>query len=322
MLSCTQRKAGDLVEQAVVTGRAVLRFRAEFRGGQKAEHAETVVERYDDKPVPGQRSPVVERLGARAHDEPAAVDPHQNRPTVRCPGRRRPHVEGEAVLAHLKLLAPRGLRAHRTEALSASNARPTGGRSRRAPTQRAAGRRRVGDALEHGHLRQPTWAAGDQARLGRDRLAVEKLTGQSRISFVNDRNRDRRPNPWPSWPGSGRHEGAAAALIQGCWLGASLGMARPNARSGAPRRASITKYRSGEPSPHCHSLQPKDEPRAPSLRSRTVDINAMFRDSYIQRSARPGGRRIAGEGHDGRIADHAARSRLRPARLHRRKARG
>ena len=91
MLSCTHRRAGQLVEQAQV-GDAVVEVQ-EALGGQP------VVDAHAHHAVPGEGRAVVVGHRRRPVHERAAVDPHQHRQPRPGPGIGRPHVQVQALLA-------------------------------------------------------------------------------------------------------------------------------------------------------------------------------------------------------------------------------
>ena len=69
---------GDLIEGAIVTRRAVLRFRAQQRVGKIAERPKAVVDRHQHDAAPCERRAVTGHVGTIAYRDPAAVDPHQH----------------------------------------------------------------------------------------------------------------------------------------------------------------------------------------------------------------------------------------------------
>ena len=88
----------DLIEYAVVAGRAVLGLRREQRVGEVAEGAEPVVDRDHDRALRRERAPVVPLAGTRPEDERAPVNPDHDRTPLRRVRRARPHVQVQAVL--------------------------------------------------------------------------------------------------------------------------------------------------------------------------------------------------------------------------------
>ena len=77
------------------------RFRGQLGMGEKAQHVETVVHGHDHDAARREPRAVIARLGARAGDVAAAMDPEHDRQPVRSFGRgRRPDIEIEAVLRH------------------------------------------------------------------------------------------------------------------------------------------------------------------------------------------------------------------------------
>jgi hypothetical protein len=143
----------DLIEQPVVAGRALWRFRGERGVREEAERAEPVVERDDDGALLRQPAAVVPLLAPEAGEESAAVDPHHHRPQVVAAERRRPHVEVEAVLRYAgrkRIDVAEGTRLHAVlaEAIGGTHGAPPRGGLRRSPPQVPHRRRGVGDAAE------------------------------------------------------------------------------------------------------------------------------------------------------------------------------
>ncbi len=160
----------DLVEQAVVARDAVGRLRAQLGMSQIAQHAQAVVDRYDDDPPPGHGRPVVHAFAAGARDQGAAVDPDQDRGLLDLRG--RPDVQRQAVLAHrhgrfgvdAARARPR-LNAGRTELGRVADALPGRSFDGRPPAARPHRRRGVGHALEdlEAVLRHAAQRAGRRA---------------------------------------------------------------------------------------------------------------------------------------------------------------
>ena len=143
-------QAGDQVQEAVVAGSLVRRFRAQLRMREEAERPHAVVDADEHDTLAREVLAVVDRAGGGAEGEAAAVDPDEHRNAVaRRPG-RRPDVEVEAVLAHVPLAVP--LVGIRPELLGRPHALPPGGGLRRAPAEVARGRRGEGDAAVDGEV--------------------------------------------------------------------------------------------------------------------------------------------------------------------------
>ena len=147
---------GHLVEETLVARCAGSRSAEAVAQAQEAEGAEPVVDGdHHHVPPPGQRRAVVEHLGARAEQEGAAVDPHQDRPPPPV-GRGRPDVQIEAVLAGTAdAQAHDGpderavLRGRRPEARGVVRAGPRLGRLGRPEATRPDRRAGVGNPAEH-----------------------------------------------------------------------------------------------------------------------------------------------------------------------------
>ena len=142
-------QGGDLVEQPEVGDRllaALLRLGLERRVGEVAEPAEPVAHRDQHDSLVDQALGHLERQGAGAGLQAAAMDPHHDRQVGADVG-RPVDVEVEAVLHRVRvqrLLS--GLEAGRAELLRLQRARPVVGRLRRAPPQVADRRGGVRDA--------------------------------------------------------------------------------------------------------------------------------------------------------------------------------
>ena len=155
---------GDLVLQTEVAGRIVSGLPGDPGQRQEAEHPKPIIDRHHDDAARGQRHAVVNRHGAGAADESAAVDPYQHRKS-RGRMRRRPNVEKETVLAdraaHQKFMRPGGrngvgdqLPATGAEFLRGAHAAPRHRRTGCPPPARAGWRSRIGNAaigIDGGH---------------------------------------------------------------------------------------------------------------------------------------------------------------------------
>ena len=132
-------------------------FGGEFRVGQKAEHPQPVVDRYDHQAFFRQLLSVVEGHRAGPFGESAAVHIDQNRQRFACLLRCGPDVQVQAILANFALVHEffRPGRARPRHMLHASGRKRDGladavPRARRfggAPAQRLDGRRGVGNPL-------------------------------------------------------------------------------------------------------------------------------------------------------------------------------
>ena len=154
----------DLVEQAVVAGRPVLRLGGQRLVGQEAERAQPVVDRHQDDALPSKRRAVEDERRPMPHLVAAAVEPDHDRPRTSVAGGRRPQIEIEAVLAAVEFAAApdRGvgtdpLPARRAGLQGRTHAVPGRRRLRRPPAQVAHRRRGVGNAAEGEHV--AGWAA-------------------------------------------------------------------------------------------------------------------------------------------------------------------
>lgn len=148
-----------LVHQAVIAGRMVRGFCGQFWMCQKAEYAHAIVEGDNDDAFLRQTFTVVEQHFARAARVGAPRDVNENRQTVGSCLCWRPHIEEQAVFAHViakhVLLRPGTKRTlHRLHGAGAkrigfSDAGPGERRLRGFPTSLADRRRGVGDAFEN-----------------------------------------------------------------------------------------------------------------------------------------------------------------------------
>ena len=161
-----------LIGQAIVADPA---GRTERGMGKEAERTQPVVDRDDDDiALLRQPSGVVDV--AAAIEEGTAVDPHHHRPRVarRHACRRRPYVEGQAVLAG----GPAEIGITR-DVLDAAGTRvgrithpgPRGRRSRRLPSQRPHRGCRVRNAREQAVIRRDDAAHGAKGGLHQCRIA-------------------------------------------------------------------------------------------------------------------------------------------------------
>ncbi len=115
-------------------------LRAQIREIEEAERSEAVVDRHQhDVAAAGQGRAVVDRLGARADHEAAAVDPHHDGPPLTV-GRRRVDVQVEAVLVGAAHIHARQREQHRV--LRRRWPRRRWRRARRSRARRARGARK------------------------------------------------------------------------------------------------------------------------------------------------------------------------------------
>jgi hypothetical protein len=120
---------------------------------EEAERAEPVRHAHEDDTLLRELRAVVQRDARLSAEESAAVNQTITGSCVAGGFRRRPHVEVQAVFAHLRRPAEearehRVLHARRPELRGVLDARPRLHGLRRLPSQRADGRRRERDALE------------------------------------------------------------------------------------------------------------------------------------------------------------------------------
>jgi hypothetical protein len=143
---------GNQVQQSVGAARVMGRFGGQFGMAEACEQAEPVVGGHDDEALFRKRR----RLDvARAPHPGPTVDVEQHRVAIVGGLRRRPHIEEQAVLAHVgRLLAARArrLRTARPERIRGADALPRNCRLRLPPAQLADGRCRERNALEGHHL--------------------------------------------------------------------------------------------------------------------------------------------------------------------------
>ncbi len=125
---------------------------------EESERTDPVVHGDDDHlAAGGQHSTVIERLARRAEDVGPAVHPHHHRLAVTGRDvRRRPDVEGQAVLVLRRAEVDRdsrvdGLRADEAVCACVGDGGPRRGGLRRPPPQIADGRSGVRHALPRGH---------------------------------------------------------------------------------------------------------------------------------------------------------------------------
>src|SRR5262245_88329 len=156
---------GDAVGKRLVAGRVPTRFRGQLWVREKPERTETVVETHEDDALLRERLAVVVRAGTAAFAVGAAEDPHHDRLSRTWIVRRRPDVEIEAVLAHLRrvrqidgdvvrhTLRLRRLHAYVAELVRFANALPLGDGLRLLPPQVADGWCAERDTLERAHSR-------------------------------------------------------------------------------------------------------------------------------------------------------------------------
>ena len=85
-------KRGDLIEDAVVAGCAVVRIRGQFLVREEAHHAEAVVDADQHHALLGERAAVVHGQVPVADLQCAAVNPHHHRDRI-ARGGPRPDVE-------------------------------------------------------------------------------------------------------------------------------------------------------------------------------------------------------------------------------------
>ena len=145
----------DFIEQAPIAGTAGRRFAGEFRMGEEAETAETIIDRDDNGAAARQASP--SKIGSAPEPtfESAAVKPDHHRPFGAALGGGRPDVQIEAIFGLFfwteiadGILRSIGLDAARPEARCVEDSGPGFGRLRRPPAQPPDGRARIGDSLE------------------------------------------------------------------------------------------------------------------------------------------------------------------------------
>ena len=145
----------DVVEDAVVARRLLGRLGGQGGMGEEAEGPQAVVGGHHDHALLRHRAAVEDPGAASARAVAAAVEPHHHRPALAHP-RRRPQVQGQAVLA-ARQLAPRigrvvgvaGLPARGPELGGRPRPVPRLHRRGRAPAQVADRRLREGHAPEH-----------------------------------------------------------------------------------------------------------------------------------------------------------------------------
>ena len=145
MLSLHPSQRGLLIGQAVI---ADIARRAERRMREEAQRTQPVVDRHDDD-VAAARQPAGVVDVAAAVDEPAAVNPHQNRSRL-ARRRWRPHIERQAVLAGLAFVdvAVDVLDASWAGTGGITKPAPTGHRVRRLKAQRSHRRCGIRDSGE------------------------------------------------------------------------------------------------------------------------------------------------------------------------------
>ena len=143
----------DQIQHAIVAGRAMLRFAAQFRMGEKAERVEAVVQGHHHDAVGGEPGSVIARLRARADDKSAAVNPdHDGKPVGASRRSRRPDIDIETVLGdaangRVDVVEDDALKRVGSEGFRRPHAAPRRDGLRRAPAQRPDWRRGVRNAL-------------------------------------------------------------------------------------------------------------------------------------------------------------------------------
>ena len=89
----------QLVHQSVVARCVVWILRGQLLGGEETKNAQPVIHGDNQHPFAGEMFPVLTRLRSAAAGKAAAKNPHHHRQFALGFGRRRPNVEGEAILA-------------------------------------------------------------------------------------------------------------------------------------------------------------------------------------------------------------------------------